>query len=58
MDGKITFDALDWLSAIGASELDEATQTNGTIVISDTSNSDIFDAVVERLDVGTEVVFL
>ena len=47
MDGKITFDALDWLSAIGASELDEATQTNGTIVISDTSNSDIFDAVVE-----------
>ena len=54
---KITFDALDWFSVIGASELDEAIQTNGIIIISETLNSDIFDAVADRLDVGTEIIF-
>ena len=55
--GKITWDALDWFSEVTASELDAASQFNGTIVISETSNPDIFDIVADRLDVGTEAVF-
>ena len=55
--GNITGDALDWFSEVTASELDAASQFNGTIVISETSNPDIFDIVADRLDVGTEAVF-
>lgn len=55
--GKISWDALDWFSVISASRLDEATQTNGTIIISESSNESIFSDVADRLDVGTQVVF-
>lgn len=55
--GKISWDALDWFSVVPASALDAATQTDGIIVISATSNPDIFDAVADRLDVGTQAVF-
>lgn len=55
--GKITFDALDWFSVVTAAVLDDASLTEGVMVISETSNTDIFDAVAARLDIGTEVVF-
>ncbi len=55
--GKITFDAISWFSTITASQLDNATLTDGVIVISGTSNAAIFDTVADRLDVDTEVVF-
>ncbi len=57
MVAKITWDALDWFSVVSASELDVAILTNDTIIISETSNPDIFDIVADRLDVGTEVDF-
>ena len=55
--GKITFDALDWFSVITAEELDNATLSAGVMVISETSNADIFDQVADRLDVATQAVF-
>ncbi len=55
--GKITFDAVSWFSVVSADELDNATLTNGTIVISPTNNPDIFDIVADRLDVATQAVF-
>ena len=56
--GKITFDALDWFSGISADELDAAIlNTDGTMVISSSSNVGIFDAVADRLDVATQAVF-
>ena len=55
--GKITFDALEWFSPITATQLDNATQTDGVIVISENSNSGIFDIVAERVDVATQAVF-
>lgn len=55
--GKITFDAVSWFSVVSADELDNATLTNGTIVISSTNNPDIFDIVADRLDVATQAVF-
>ena len=55
--GKISWDALDWFSVVTASELDAAIQTDGVIIISETSNPDIFNAVADRLDVGTEAEF-
>ena len=55
--GKISWDALDWFSVISTARLDAATQTDGTIIISETSNAGIFSDVADRLDVGTEAVF-
>ncbi|MDF2157218.1 hypothetical protein [Algoriphagus sp. CAU 1675] len=55
--GKIKFDALDWFSVVSAEELDNAQLTNGKIIISETSNADIFDQVANRLDVATQAVF-
>ena len=55
--GKVTFDALDWFSTVTASELENATLTDGTIVISESSNSAIFEKVAARLDVATQAVF-
>nr|WP_287939398.1 hypothetical protein [Algoriphagus sp.] len=55
--GKITFDAIAWFSVVSASELEDATLTNGVIVISENKNSDIFDKVADRLDVATQAVF-
>ena len=55
--GKITFDAISWFSTVSADALDNAKLTNGKIVISETSNSDIFDIAADRLDIETQAVF-
>ena len=55
--GKITFDAISWFSVVTAAQLDNATLTEGTIIISGTSNENIFDIVADKLDVDTEAVF-
>ena len=57
MIGKITFDANSWFSTVTREELDNAVITDGKIVISETSNPDIFDIVADRLDVDTQAVF-
>ncbi len=54
---KITFDALSWFSTISAAQLDNAILTEGTIIISETKNANIFDIVADKLDVDTEAVF-
>lgn len=56
--GKITFDALDWFSVVSVGSLDNATLTDGVMIISETSNTDIFDKVADRLDVATQAVFM
>ena len=55
--GKITFDANSWFSTVTNGQMDNATQTNGIIVISQTQNPAIFDVVANRLDVETNAVF-
>lgn len=55
--GKISWDALDWFSVISTARLDAATQTDGTIIISGTSNAGIFSDVADQLDVGTQAIF-
>lgn len=55
--GKVSFDALDWFSTVTVDELDNARLTDGTIIVSESSNSAIFDKVAARLDVGTQAVF-
>jgi hypothetical protein len=55
--GKITFDAISWFGTVTSNELDNATQTDGVIVISGTSNTTIFDKVADKLDVDTQAVF-
>ncbi|MFD0992402.1 hypothetical protein [Tenacibaculum geojense] len=55
--GKITFDAISWFSTVTAEQLDSAILTNGVIVISSTSNTEIFSIVADKLDVDTEAVF-
>ncbi|MBN4085164.1 hypothetical protein JYT89_02345 [Flavobacteriaceae bacterium AH-315-B10] len=55
--GKITFDAISWFSTVTATQLDNATLTEGVIIISGTNNATIFDIVADKLDVDTEAVF-
>ena len=55
--GKITFDALDWFSTVSVEDLENATLTQGVMIISSTSNTDIFEIVAERLDVATQAIF-
>ena len=55
--GKITFDARDWFSTVTPAELDNAALTDGTIIVSESSNSAIFEKVAARLDVATQAVF-
>jgi len=55
---KITFDPSDWFSTITTTQLDNASlDSNGVIVISETSNAGIFDIVADRLDLATSAVF-
>lgn len=55
---KITFDPAIWFSVISSERLDDANvDGSGVIVISETTNSDIFDDVANRLDVSTQAVF-
>ncbi len=54
---KIVFDPNVWFSVVSTNALDNATLTDGVIVISGNSNASIFDLVADRLDVSTESIF-
>lgn len=55
---KITFDPVEWFSAVSANRLDNAkVDGNGVIVISETKNAGIFDLVADGLDRSTDAVF-
>jgi len=55
--GKITFDAISWFSGVSSDALESATLTAGKIVISESSNSSIFNIVADKLDVDTQATF-
>ncbi len=55
--GKIVFDAYAWFKTISATQLDNAKTTDGIIIISETSNSAIFDEVADNLDYTTQAIF-
>ena len=55
---KITFDPHEWFAGVSFNMLENATVNNdGVIVISETSNSAIFDLVADGLDLSTEAIF-
>lgn len=53
---EVTFDPGVWFAGVTREELSAATKdTNGVIVISDTSNAEIFSIIADGLDIATEV---
>ena len=53
---EVTFDPGVWFAGVTREELSAATKNNdGVIVISETSNAEIFDIVADGLDLATEV---
>ena len=53
---EVTFDPGVWFAGVTMEELSAATKNNdGVIVISETSNAEIFDIVADGLDLATEV---
>lgn len=54
---KISFDPHVWFSTVTKTQLDNATRTNGVIVVSETGNAGIFNIVADRLDDATQAVF-
>ena len=55
---QITFDPVFWFSDVTSQQLHDAGRSSdGTIVISETSNADIFDGVADKLDVATQATF-
>lgn len=55
---KITFDPHDWFARVSFNALENAIVNNdGIIVISESSNTAIFDIVADGLDMSTEAVF-
>ena len=55
---KITFDPHEWFAGVSFNRLENARVNNdGVIVISETSNAEIFDIVADGLDLATEAVF-
>ncbi len=53
---QVTFDPGVWFTGVTSTMLEGATKdNNGVIVISETSNSNIFDIVADGLDLATEV---
>jgi len=53
---EVTFDPIVWFAGVSTNMLEEATKNNeGVIVISETSNIDIFDIVADGLDLATEI---
>ena len=55
---KITFDPHEWFAFAGFERLEAATVNGqGVIVISESSNAEIFDLVADGLDLATEAVF-
>ncbi|MDX1586933.1 MAG: hypothetical protein R3222_09320 [Balneolaceae bacterium] len=54
----ITFDPVFWFSDVTTEMLNNATRNGeGVIVISETSNADIFTNVADKLDVATQATF-
>ncbi|MFP8488704.1 hypothetical protein ACKGJO_06335 [Gracilimonas sp. Q87] len=55
---QITFDPVFWFSDVTSEMLDNASRdANGVIVISETSNAEIFSNVADKLDVATQATF-
>lgn len=55
---KITFDPHAWFASVSFNRLENSVVNNaGVIVISETSNPDIFDTVADGLDLSTQAVF-
>lgn len=55
---KITFDPHAWFAGVSFNRLENASvNSEGVIVISETSNAAIFDLVADGLDLSTEAVF-
>ncbi|WOK07215.1 hypothetical protein RT717_01090 [Imperialibacter roseus] len=53
---EVTFDPGVWFAGVTTEELSMATKNNaGVIVISETSNEEIFDIVADGLDLATEI---
>lgn len=53
---EVTFDPIVWFAGVTTSMLESATKNNdGVIVISETSNSEIFNTAADGLDLATEV---
>ncbi|MGK7390517.1 MAG: hypothetical protein ACNS60_09200 [Candidatus Cyclobacteriaceae bacterium M2_1C_046] len=51
----VTFDPNAWFAGVTSAMLEAATKTDGVIVISETSNPEIFEIVADGLDLATEV---
>jgi len=54
---RISFDPHAWFSVITTTQLNNATRTNGVIIISETHNPALFTLVADRLDELTEANF-
>jgi hypothetical protein len=54
---KISFDPHVWFSTLTRTQLDNATRTNGVIVISESRNAELFSIVADRLDNATQAIF-
>lgn len=52
---EITFDPSAWFAGVSDELMADATQSDGTIIISETQNSEIFDIVADGLDLATEL---
>ncbi len=53
---EVTFDPIVWFAGVTTDMLEQADKNNdGVIVISETSNTGIFDMVADGLDLATEV---
>ena len=53
---QITIDPTAWFNGVSNEQLSSATKdNNGVIVISETQNPDIFDAVADGLDIAAEI---
>ena len=53
---EVTFDPIVWFAGVTTNMLEQATKNNnGVIVVSETSNANIFDIVADGLDLATEI---
>ena len=52
---EITFDPSVWFAGVTDEHMEDATQINGVIVISENQNGEIFDIVADGLDLATEL---
>lgn len=52
---EVTFDPTVWFAGVTSGMLERATKIEGVIVISETSNEEIFDIAADGLDLATEV---